>query len=97
MSEVVGIQETKELLVAVNELSIELIKHLKDGVQVADAVAILDTLKNNADFKAKLEAGYTNVQAVPAEIKDLSLVEGGELVMTQISYLPKILEAAKKA
>lgn len=93
--ETAGIVETKELLVGVNELSMELIKHLKDGVQVGDALAILDTLKNNADFKAKLEAAYTNVQAVPAEIKDLSIAEGVELAMVQVAYLPKILAAAK--
>lgn len=96
MSEVLGIKETKELVIGVNELAVELVKHLKDGVQVTDALAILDTLKTNEDFKAKLAAAYENVQAVPAEVKDISLVEGMELVMAQAAYLPKIIEAAKK-
>ena len=93
--EALGIKETKEVVVGVNELAIELVKHFKDGVQFTDALGLIETLKTNEDFKAKLVAAYENIQAVPAEVKDISLVEGMELVMVQAAYLPKIIEAAK--
>lgn len=91
-----GIKETKELLVGVNELSVFLVERLKDGAQVGDAVALIDKLKNDPDFQAKLAAAYDQINQVPAEVKDLSLMEGIELVMVQANYVPKIIEAAKK-
>lgn len=91
-----GVVETKELLVGVNELAVELIKHFKDGVQLTDAIAILEAMKSNEDLKAKIEAAYKNIQAVSEEIKDLTLPEGIELIMVQASYVPKLIEAAKK-
>lgn len=91
-----GVKETKELLIGVNELSVFLVELLKDGAQVGDAVAMIDKLKNDPDFQAKMMAAYDQVNQVPAEIKDLSMVEGIELVMVQAQYVPKILEAAKK-
>lgn len=91
-----GVDQTKELLVGVNELSIVLIKHLKDGVQLADAPAILDDLKNNPEVLAKLLAAKDRISEVPAEIKDVDFMEGVQLAMVQAAYVPKILEAAKK-
>lgn len=97
MAEVMGVKETKELLVGVNELSIELIKHFKDGIQVADALAIVDDFKTNPDLLAAIMAAKDNIQAVPAEVKDLSLAEGIELALAQAAYVPKLIAAAAKA
>jgi hypothetical protein len=93
---VLGIKETKEVLVAINEVAIVLAKHLKDGAQLTDAIAIVDDFKNNPDLLAKLLAAKENISAVPAELKDVSLVEGVELAITQASYAPKIIAALKK-
>lgn len=92
-----GIQETKELLIGVNELAVCLIQHFKDGIQLTDVMAIVDDFKTNPALLASIMAAKDKVDQVPAEIKDLTLVEGVELVMVQIQYAPKILAAAKKA
>ncbi len=91
-----GIQETKEVLVAVNEIAIVIVKHVKDGVSVSDIPAIVSELIGSDSFKTTLTAAITNITQVPAEIKDIDLLEGGELAICQASYLPKILEALKK-
>lgn len=90
-----GINETMEAIAGVNELALALIPLLKDGVQVADAVALFDKLKNDTAFKEKLEAAYRDINKVPAEVKDIDFKEGLDLVMLQASYVPKILEALK--
>lgn len=90
-----GINETMEAIAGVNELALALIPILKDGVQVADAVALFDKLKNDTAFKEKLEAAYRDINKVPAEVKDIDFGEGMELVMLQASYVPKIIAALK--
>ena len=90
-----GIKETKEAIIGVNELSLVLIKHLKDGAQLTDISAVVEEIKNNPELLAKLQAAKDGIDQVPAEAKDISLVEGGELLMAQVSYVPKIIAALK--
>ena len=93
-----GIQESNELLVAANEIALCLISRLKDGFQLGEDVgAVIDKLQNDVDFKAKMDAGFTGVQHVPAELSDLQVGEIVDLAKTQIGYVPKLLDAAKKA
>lgn len=93
-----GIKETKELLVGVNELAIFLVMRLKDGFQLAeDLTAIIQKLQGDPEFMAKMKLAYDGVSLVGEEVKDLDLAEGLDLIMTQAMYVPKILEAAKKA
>lgn len=91
-----GIQESKDLLVAVNEVSIHLVKLMKDGVQLEDAAALMALVVADGDLKLKLFAAYENAQKIPAEMKDLSLQEGLELAGIQVSYVPRLVEAFKK-
>lgn len=92
-----GVKESKELLIGVNELSLVLMKHLKDGFQAGkDAAAILGELVANEEVKNKLVEAVQGVDKVPAEIKDLSLEEGVELGMVQVGYVSKIVDALKK-
>lgn len=91
-----GIQETKEVLVAVNELALVVIKHVKDGVSIGDVTAIISDIIATESFKASLAAAVVGITNVPAEIKDIDIIEGGELAICQASFLPKILEALKK-
>lgn len=90
-----SIKETQEALVAVNEISVLLISRLKDGVQGADFSAVWEKLMVDGEFKAKVQAGYEDVSKIPAEIKDLDVYEIGQLVMAQVSYVPKLVEALK--
>lgn len=92
-----GIKETKEVLVGLNEVSIAIAKRFKDGIQVAqDAEGLYEDLVKDAQVKAVILAAYENAKAVPAELKDLSVMEGVELGMVQAQYIPKIVEALKK-
>lgn len=92
----VGIQETKEVLIAANELTLVVIKHVKDGVAVSDIPAIVSELIASDSFKLALVDAVKGVTNVPAEIKDIDLTEGMELGKVQLAYVPKILEALKK-
>ena len=94
--EKLGVKETTDVLKAANELAIFLIGILKDGFQVVgDFKAIFDELRNNEDFRNKLQDAYKGIQSVPAEIKDLDAAEGVQLAGVQIGYLPRILDALK--
>jgi hypothetical protein len=92
----VGIQETKEVLIAANELTLVVIKHVKDGIAVSDIPAIVSELMTSDAFKLALVDAITGITNVPAEIKDIDFVEGMELGKVQLGYVPKILEALKK-
>jgi hypothetical protein len=90
------IKETKEALIAINELGVKIASLAKDGLQVADGLALVALLSADSDLQSKLLAAFQGVQAVPAELKELDINEGVELVVLQASYVPKILEALKK-
>lgn len=94
MEEVHGIRESKEVLVALNELSMEIIKLVKDGLQWKDAVDLYSKL-NNSDLLSKLTKAANGIDAVPDEVKDLNISEAMELAMVQIAYIPRIVDALK--
>lgn len=91
-----NIKETREVLVAVNELAVFLVERLKDGVGFDDVAAIYDKLKNDEDFKTKMQMAYDNIALVPDEVEDIDIAEGVELATVQLSYVPKYIEALKK-
>lgn len=91
----VGIQETLEVLQAVNELSLVLVKNFKDGVQASDAVAIVTQLLGNEEFKAKLNKAFENVSKVPAEIAEFGLDDAGVLLSEEIAFVPRVIAAFK--
>lgn len=91
-----GIEESKELLVGVNEVALCLVTRLKDGLQLNDLTAIMQKLLTDEEFKEKLQKAYEDVGDVKDEIKDLSLGEGLELAKLQLEYIPKYMEAASK-
>lgn len=93
-----GIQETKEVLVAVNEVGVLAVTVLKDGVQLKeDFETVYAKLVTDEGFKAKVLAAYTDIGKVPAEMSDLDFVETFDLVRTQIAYVPKYVSALKGA
>lgn len=90
-----GIKETKEFVVGVNEVGVEICKVAKDGLQVSDAASLYIAIQSSPELQAKLVAAFQGAQAIPAEVKDLDLVEGVELVTVQVSYVPKYIDALK--
>ena len=91
-----GIKETKEAIVGINELAIAVISVIKDGVQpVQDFSALFAKYQSDPALKAKIDGAIANIQAVPAELAELSLTETAELVGLQVTYVPKIVEALK--
>jgi hypothetical protein len=91
-----GIKETKEVLLAANELTLVIIRHVKDGVSVSDIPAIVSDLIASDSFKLALVDAVTGVTNVPAEIKDMDFSEGMELGKVELDFVPKVLEALKK-
>jgi len=93
----VGIKETKELLVGVNEVAIVMIERLKDGLQLGeDVAAIIGKWQSDSDFQAKVTLAVMGINGISAEVKEIDVNEAVELAGVQLSYIPKILEAAKK-
>jgi hypothetical protein len=90
------IKETEEALLAVNILSIYLIKQFKDGVQISDFMDLYSKIMSDDDFKSKMMDAYQGVQNIPAELKDLDLQEIIKLTSLQLSFLPEIIDAIKK-
>lgn len=91
-----GILETKEAIVGINELSIELVKVFKDGFQSTDVLELVAVLQSNQGLKDALQKAISGASKIPSEIKDINLSEGLELAVVQLSYLPKLQEAFKK-
>lgn len=94
-NEKIGIKETKEVLEGLNVIAEEIISVAKDGIQVKDAAQIVEDLLLKPEFKAKLIAAVDNIKGVPAEIKDLDLVEGVELVKFEYDGVERIIKALK--
>lgn len=87
----VGIKETKEALVGVNEIALHVARRFKDGVQFSDFPAFYADLMANPEYMAKLQSAWENYQAIPEEVKDLDIGEIVDLTVTQASYVPKII------
>lgn len=88
---VVGIKETKEMVIGANEVSLIMISKFRDGVQFADFTELYTELKEDAEFKAAMNAAYDNYQAIPAEIADIDAGEGLELAEVQLPYITKLV------
>lgn len=91
----VGITETKEAVLAVNEIGVFCASKFKDGIQVADFTEFYTKLTNDEDFKAKIKAGYDNAKLIPAEIKDIDAGEALELASVQVEYVEKYINVLK--
>lgn len=81
-----GIKETKEALIALNEIGLFFALQFKDGVQASDFTALYDKIVTDHDFKLKLLAAYENYNQIPHEVKDIDVGEGLELVKVQTEY-----------
>ena len=91
----VGIKETKEFVVGINEIGLKLIKRFKDGVQFEDFTAFYEDFVGDADFRAKIQAAYDGKEKLVAEVTDLGFFEMIELGQIQLGYIPKFIQALK--
>jgi hypothetical protein len=93
MSEKLGVKETREFLVAVNEITIFLIERFADGVSLEDFAAIYKKITKDESFISKMAAAYDNYVAIPNEMDDLDLYETLDLTKMQLDYIPLIVGA----
>lgn len=74
------IKETKEGLIALGA-AVKAIKEVTaDGVQPKDGLALLQKYNDDEAFRAKIDAGVQGANKIPAELADLGLVEGIDLL-----------------
>ena len=96
MEEKKGIKETKEVLMAAKVLSLLIIKKAKDGIQVSDGVDIAAALLLDAEIKNAVSAALDKINEVPAEMKELDILEGMDLAKFVLDSIPEYIEALKK-
>jgi len=87
------IKNTKEILVAANEIGLVVAQALKDGAQMSDAMVVVGKIMG--DLQGKVGAAISGASEVPAEIKDISVNEVVELVALQLEYVPKFVNVLK--
>lgn len=95
MSDLAADKETREALVAVNEIALEIVKVIKGGALMADIAILLGDLAADSPFKTAVAAGIDGLLKVSGEFGSMGLPGYADLVETQIGYLPKILAAFK--
>lgn len=88
----VGIKETKEAISGVMLLGALLYKKFSDGVQVKDFTELWDNFKDDTELQKILLDGYNEASLIPAEIKDLDMLEGAQLGMHAMGEVAKIIE-----
>lgn len=82
-----GIKELKEAILGLEELIITGKKAAKVGFKIEALQVLME-----ADL-AKITEGYKGIDKVPAEVKDLDLMEAKEVIELIIQVLNKVKEA----
>jgi hypothetical protein len=94
--EKIGIQETKEMIVAILKISPLLIKTFKKGLSVSSAAELWAALQNDPVIGASIIAAYKDYEKIPAEVKDLDAYEGIEIGGVLLAAAPEIIKALKE-
>lgn len=84
-----GIEETKEALVALIELGLEVVALSKDGIDLSDAVALGSKIVSDEKFRDKLVKGVKGSDKVLGELKDIEAAEAVELLGAVYAALQK--------
>ena len=95
MSEVAGVKETKECLLGLLKITSLMALAFKDGIQAQDITVVLTKIIEDEKLKEALMLAYNGIDKVPSEVKDISLVEGLELITAAIPELLKIVSNMK--
>lgn len=85
-------KDSKELLIAINVLSLDIVRLVKKHAGVLDMAA---ALLADADLKDALSKAIEGIANVPSEIKEMGMSDILDLAQVQISMIPKIVEALK--
>lgn len=93
----VGVKDTKEAMIGINELSLTLAKTFADGIQFTDVMDLWKKLSEDTAFKDQLLAAYEGWSNISAEVADIDATEALELVGIQMSYVPRYLEVLGKS
>ena len=92
-----GIKETLEMQIASNELTLALAPIVKDGFQFKDDIsALIEMFKSNEAVKSALSAAIDKASEIPAEVKDLDMLESFQLARVQLDYMPRLIQAYAK-
>jgi hypothetical protein len=78
----VGDKETKDVLLAGLAIAKFVVQRAKDGIGIDDAEALVAKIMTDTEFKQVLTDAVTNIQQVPAELKDLDTGEILDLLFT---------------
>lgn len=92
-----SVKETKEMMVGFLKLAALLAVAFKDGVQATDILDVLKKIESDPVLKQALLDAYNGIDKVPAEVKDMSMVEGIELISAALPELAVLIAALKKA
>lgn len=91
-----GVKETKEMVSAINRISLFLISRLKDGASFDDVMALYSKMTTDQEFRSLIYDAYDKAHKIPAELKDLDAIEAIDLISLQIDFIPLILDALRK-
>ncbi|MHA2122434.1 MAG: hypothetical protein ACW990_14625 [Promethearchaeota archaeon] len=89
------INDVEDVIVAVNELAILMIKRFKDGVQFDDFVALYSSIMDDEKMKKIMFDAYNGYKNIPAQAKDIDVKEACSLAAIQLKYVPIIVETIK--
>lgn len=95
MAEAQGIQNTQEVMVALAAIGAKVIGIVGDGVELNDLSKLVELAKDDA-FLAKIKAAREGIELVDDEIKDISFMEGAQLLMVLPALIAEV-KAAKDA
>jgi len=90
-------KETKEAVLALAIVGKLVVKHLKDGVDLADALAIGTALLSDATIRAAIEAGVKDADKIDDEIKAAKLADYLQLAAEVVPALIEIINQKDEA
>lgn len=94
--EKLGIKETKEALHGILVLGAFVASRAKDGLKADDGLALVQKLmSDDEEFKKALSDAVDGIGQVPAEVKDLDVQEGLDLIIGAAPDILKIVDALK--
>lgn len=89
-------KDTKDVIVAVNEIVLFLVERLADGVSADDFFSVWNKLVLDDDFKMIMKDAIEGYQNIPDEVSSPSIQDMLDITTTQIQYVFKMIAAAKK-
>jgi len=91
-----GIKEINDVLLAMNATALFMAARLKDGVGFDDGAAFIAFITSDPEYKKLIADAYDKYAKIPAEIKDVDVGEGLELINTELKFIPNLLDVLKK-